>query len=186
MAWTDRLPSVKGFAAFFYVATHWSTISRDFEEYRRQIKDREEWALTMLQYREEIHRLEQERLQRDLSERTERAESEHALVKQYRVELKRTKSLLNWLIRSYLDVVGVLAKILSQEEPSSRQLLLSVLGLETQQLVKAAIASLPPPAQLNLRDIARFRDEVRAELVRSETLSVEIRERADIVKREQS
>ncbi len=42
----QKLPSLKGITAFFYVATHWSTISHDFEVYRQQIEDRERWLKT--------------------------------------------------------------------------------------------------------------------------------------------
>ena len=36
-------------ARTFYVATHWPEISHEREEYRKQIKDREEWARTIIQ-----------------------------------------------------------------------------------------------------------------------------------------
>ena len=44
MRWFEKLPTLSGVGRFIYILTNYKTISGDIEEYRRQIKDREDWA----------------------------------------------------------------------------------------------------------------------------------------------
>lgn len=65
MGWTDKLPSLKGLTAFFYVATHWSAISQDLDAYRSQIEDRNKWIQDLratLEAKEGRFRIEREEL----------------------------------------------------------------------------------------------------------------------------
>ena len=53
-------PSFRGIINYFYVAANWTRISEDIEAYRRQIRDREEWARQMLAQQDQLHQLDQE------------------------------------------------------------------------------------------------------------------------------
>jgi len=63
-----KLPTLKGIGDFFYVATHWSTISAERDEYRRQIKDREEWHQSYKTNVEAIHDIEKKRIEAETQE----------------------------------------------------------------------------------------------------------------------
>lgn len=67
MDWWDKLvaklPSWRGVAYFWYVAAHWENISREFEEYRKRIRDREEWAQRALEGQQVLHQQEKQRLE---------------------------------------------------------------------------------------------------------------------------
>ncbi len=53
-----KLPTWKGTINFFYVATNWSTISGDLEQYRQQIKDRDQWLETYKEkHKEDIEKI---------------------------------------------------------------------------------------------------------------------------------
>lgn len=71
-----RLPTLKGIAEFFYVATHWGTISNDFEQYRRQIKDREDWSRVAEEALRKNHEQEKQRIAKEYEEKFKNAEHE--------------------------------------------------------------------------------------------------------------
>ncbi len=58
----NRLPSWKGITEFFYVASHWGEISHEREEFRHQIKDREDWIKAQEQNLKTIHEQEKQAL----------------------------------------------------------------------------------------------------------------------------
>ena len=67
-----KLPTLKGIADFFYVATHWGTISaersEEREQYRHQIKEREDWLTAHKENLKRIHELEKERMTKEFQE----------------------------------------------------------------------------------------------------------------------
>jgi len=54
----------RGASTFFYLVSHWGEISHEREEYRRQIRDREQWAATMLRNKDALYKIEMERASR--------------------------------------------------------------------------------------------------------------------------
>jgi len=77
-----KLPTWRGITMFFYVASHWDTISNDFEEYRRQIKDREEWSKAAEAILKRNHEEEKQRIFKEHEEKLEKAEGNivHAML----------------------------------------------------------------------------------------------------------
>src|SRR2546425_6857321 len=53
---------LRGVVDVVYVAAHWGEISQEREQYRRQIKDRKEWADAMLRQKDALHAVEKERI----------------------------------------------------------------------------------------------------------------------------
>lgn len=153
MTWTEKLPSLKGIARFFYVATHWDTISHDLEEYRRQIKDREEWAIAMLKGKEELHRLQRERL----TAITEKAEA----------DLHQTTPRLYQVLSDLIDTTKLLGIVLSWENPGFQKLALSPLNPPVRRLVEATIVKVTPrPSPFAaLRDLINVIDKPLAEVL---------------------
>lgn len=175
MAWADKLPSLKGITAFFYVATHWGTISEDLEEYRRQIRDREEWARKMLEGQEELHQLDRKRLEQELVQWKKGAEAWSTLTEKYEAittwysnEMGETIPLLAKLSSELVDAIWLLAQLLSRESPLVRALLLASLKPRLQERIQTTMAELPPPAPEAAQDLtgfAKLRGKILADLL---------------------
>jgi len=67
---------LKGLANFLYVATNWSTISRDFEQYRRQIEDRDRWLKTNEETLRRIYQLEIQKIHTEADDRAKTLEEQ--------------------------------------------------------------------------------------------------------------
>jgi hypothetical protein len=69
----------RGLTTFFYVAAHWSSISRDLEDHRRQSDElarvTKEWARIQLETQEALHRRERLRWEQELALWQQRAEA---------------------------------------------------------------------------------------------------------------
>jgi hypothetical protein len=69
MNWLDtllkKLPTLKGITWFLHVATHWSTFRDELEQYRQQIKDRDEWRKTQAT----MHEAEKQRLAHEFEQK---------------------------------------------------------------------------------------------------------------------
>jgi len=100
MDWLDtlikKIPTLKGIAEFFYVATHWEIFSHEREEYRRQIKDREQWKQAAEQILKTNHDQEKQRITKEYEDKlkTQQDEVVDAFVK---------------LVESYANAVARLA-----------------------------------------------------------------------------
>lgn len=145
MTWWSKLPSltpVKGLIRFFYVWAHWETISADIEGYRRQIKDREDWAKTALELKDKLHEMAKEQFQGEVDAWRTRAEG--------------SKQLADDIGEACGDIVLLLARLLQREGPLTRVLLLNSLDQIPRVLVERMLAKLPPPfppPPLNLKDL---------------------------------
>src|SRR5437867_1249358 len=140
MDWLDtvikKLPTLKGVTAFFYVATHWSTISHDFEEYRRQIKDREDWLKTQGDTLKKLHRLEMAKL-----------------TKEFEGALKGWRDIAIELGEKYTDAV-VRLTMAYYSNPLQWQLDREQLSPQLHQTIEAMLATLPPaPPPQTFNDI---------------------------------
>jgi len=164
MPWYDKLPSlrpIKGVSTFFYLLTHWETISQEYEEFRRQIKDREAWAKTALKVKGELHALDRERLEQQLevwrAEATRRAEAViraadlldkfSANTDALSQELEQVRVLLKRVVTDLLDAIGFLSITVAYDE-RQRGALLSTLQPRMRELVETAISGLPAPGQV--------------------------------------
>jgi len=63
---------MKGLARFFYVVTHWETISEELKKRDERPQAIEEWGRQMLRLQREAHEAEREKLARVLREEAER------------------------------------------------------------------------------------------------------------------
>ena len=64
-----KLPTIRGITWFFYVATNWSTFRDELGEYRKQIKDRDDWRKTQT----EVHENEKQRLTQEFEQKMKTA-----------------------------------------------------------------------------------------------------------------
>lgn len=74
MYWWQRLPSLtplRGLARFFYVWTHWDTISDELKKRDERLQAVEEWARQILNMERETHEAEKRKIQRKLMEQVE-------------------------------------------------------------------------------------------------------------------
>jgi len=69
----NKLPTLKDIAAFFYVSTHWSTISEDLRRYRNQIEDERRWREDNEDQLQKLYKLEEQRLVHEFEQRLENA-----------------------------------------------------------------------------------------------------------------
>lgn len=151
----SKLPSFRGIANWFYVSANWGRISDDFEQYRRQIKDREEWAARSLAQQAELHELALQRTTVELSGWQQLAEqiSQQRDTATTRLEqavdgLQQARSIIEARNNAWADCVMLLAVLLQSESQASRQILCQYLDESTRtgvELVIARIAQLPPP-----------------------------------------
>lgn len=168
MKWADKLPSLKGIARFFYVATHWGTISHDLEAYRRQIKDREEWADRMLKEKDELHKLQQEKIEQDLARWQILAEHGVTLAERANAEREHTTSILKRIFGDLFDTARLLGIVLSWEAPTFQGLILATLQPAARKLVEDTMAKITPRPSgfARLRDLVNVIDTPLAEALR--------------------
>ena len=140
MSWTARLPTLKGFSYFLYVATNWGTLSREIDDYRKQIHDREEW----MKQHAEHHATEKERLQQEAAEWAERAVGAATKAEEAVTELERTNKIVQEMWRELFDSTWLLAVMLSTEAFPTRESLLATLSPILQTLVRGHMDKLPP------------------------------------------
>jgi len=151
MGWATRLisklPSFRGIANYFYVAANWGRISEEQEAYRRQIKDREEWAKQALAQQAQLHDLAQQRATEEA--RLWQAAAERATDQTQRVldTLEKWKQVADQrgetmmtLGNRYVEGMVVLAQVLAKEAPVTRALLMGSLDEATRTTVTALIA----------------------------------------------
>lgn len=69
----NKLPTSKEIAAFFYVSTHWSTISEDLQRYHNQIEDEWQWRSKNKDQLEKLCELEKQKLAREPEQKLENA-----------------------------------------------------------------------------------------------------------------
>jgi hypothetical protein len=138
MDWLDalikKIPTLKGIAEFFYVATHWGVISHEREEYRRQIKDREEWSKAAEQTLKRNHEQEKQRITKEYEEKlkTQQDELVGAIVP---------------LVESYANAVARLA-IHYRLHPLNWELERELLDPPLRKSIEAMMPRLPPPPPL--------------------------------------
>ena len=163
----EKLPTLRGVGTFIYVATNWNTISSDLEGYRRQIKDREEWAKTALDQKDKLHEMAQEQLRREVDTwrtRAERAiemagkvlDTTKDISEVSRAALNASNELTENIIGAWADASLLLARLLQREGPLTQVLLLNSLNDLPRRLVQRMLAALPPPPAappLNLPDL---------------------------------
>ncbi|MBI4254210.1 MAG: hypothetical protein HY616_03995 [Candidatus Rokubacteria bacterium] len=144
-----KLPTLKGMGSFLYVATNWRTISGDFEEYRRQIKDRESWARDMLANQDALHDLAMklhEEATRTWVDRAyeslemakrgmEVAKSVAETLEQTRNALRKSQELTEKLVEDWADCAITLAQWLAEEKPPVRAVVLASLNEASRDLV---------------------------------------------------
>ena len=119
----NKLPTFRGISAVLYVAAHWRDIHHDLEQYRRQIKDREEWAVRMLEQTDRLHALEMQMASAEYERTAERA----------------------------ADLLMLLSVMLLHEEPAERNALLDSLPVATRNVIERAITEIVVPALRELK-----------------------------------
>lgn len=131
MGWLDtlikKIPTLRGIADFFYVATHWSTISHEREEYRRQIKDREDWLKAQEENLKKIHQLETRKITTELE----------GQVKTWHDRALEIGEL-------YVDAL-VRLTVVYYLEPLKWELERHSLNAKLRQTIEGLMATLPPP-----------------------------------------
>ncbi len=148
-----KLPTFKGIADFFYVATHWNNISTEREAeregYRRQIKEREEWLTAHKENLKTIHALEKERMDGEFQKKldaaaatTARATAE-AMTVLYAEEIKTIVAATRQLVDLYDEAATRLA-IFYHFEPLRWELERTHLKPDLKTLVESIMARLPP------------------------------------------
>ena len=143
MTWISDLLSGLGkpfraVATFFYVLFHWQNISHDLDQYRRQIKDREEWAAAMLRNKDALHKIERELV---------RQEKEH-LERELARRAETLKEFIEYFADMYArDITAVMfltARLLAQEGPLTRNLLLGTIANgRVREMLEATIEVVP-------------------------------------------
>lgn len=122
-----KLPTWRGITEFFYVATHWSTISHDFEEHRRQIQSRDEWMKAQEQNLTRIHELEIKKIS---------AEFEH--------QVKSWRDSALHLVELYSEAVLRLS-VFYHFDPLLWALARDGVDPELRERIEGIMARLPPP-----------------------------------------
>jgi hypothetical protein len=159
-----KLPTLKGIADFFYVATHWSTVSTEREEYRRQIKEREEWLTAHKENLKSIHELEKERMTKEFEEQlnvaAENVDKIRAAVEgnvdklsKLREETKAVGTLTLQVLDLYYNAVTRLA-IFYHFDPLLWEIEREqeIIKPELRKIIETTIARLPPlPPTPNVR-----------------------------------
>jgi hypothetical protein len=155
MRWFEKLPTLSGVGRFIYILTNYKTISGDIEEYRRQIKDREDWARSTKEHLEEVHRRDREAMQRQLDEWV-------SLVEHHSTT---TRTVLDGFVDAVValfDSTQLLAGLVPREPDVSRELLLSTLGPLPRGLVVMWQARLSAHATLSIEQILDVRGSISA------------------------
>ena len=122
-----KLPTLKGIADCFYVATHWSTISQEREEYRRQITDRDQWIQSRESTLKKLHELEKEKVTKELE-----------------AKIKDWQDAARWLADPYIDAVIRLA-LFYHLEPLRWEFERSHLNPGLVQSIERVMTNLPKP-----------------------------------------
>lgn len=122
-----KIPTLKGIADFFYVATHWGSISSVFEEYRRQIKDREDWLKTQEQTLKKIFELQKQQV-----------------IGEYEDKLKNAGVVLRDLVNSYSSALATLT-VHYRFHPLEWELVRHSLDPKVREAIESQLKSLPPP-----------------------------------------
>ncbi len=142
-----KLPTWRGFINYFYVAANWGRISEEQEAYRRQIKDREEWARQALAQQAQLHELAQQRAAEQMRQWQELAaraggQVERAMdaLEKMKAEIERRGEVGLWLGNRFVNCMVVLAQVLAEEEPATRALLMRSLDEGTRSSVAGLIA----------------------------------------------
>ncbi|HWO91314.1 MAG TPA: hypothetical protein VNP53_05035 [Methylomirabilota bacterium] len=149
-----KLPTFRGIVNYFYVAANWTRISEEQEAYRRQIKDREEWASRSLAQQAELHDLALQRTTAELAEWRYLAEQAS---EQQGTTAARLEQAINALLRAqeaiearnnaWADCTILLAVLLQTESPASRQLLYQHMDELTSAGVERVIARIAEISQ---------------------------------------
>jgi hypothetical protein len=145
----SKLPSFRGIANWFYVSAHWSHISADFELYRQQIKDREQWSERALAQQSELHHLAMERSHaellawRDLTDKIVEQRDLTVSLAQRAVEgLDQAKRIIEQRDNAMVDCTILLAVLLMREEPAHRALLTQRLTPHTRAAIDFVIGDI--------------------------------------------
>lgn len=141
MEWWDKLleklPSWRGIAYFWYVASHWENISRELGEYRKQIRDREEWAQRALEGQQVLHEQEKQRLEGELRGAVTRAMAGQIVAEQ---EAAEYRAAFERAISSQIDLAFSLGVVLSLLPPDSRPPVLARVPNGPREIVERVIA----------------------------------------------
>lgn len=183
MSWVGdllaKLPTFKGIANFFYIATHWSEISQMLEEYRKQIRDRDDW----LKQQAEHHEYEKARLTQETMGEIQRAQEvaqqgisvAREAIQELKLasaeaakrgeQLQHTQGALQLLGRDLVDSTWLIALLLSTEDGTTRERLLGTLDPTARALIEDHAKRLPPPPPLpSLADFRPSSDMAHVEL----------------------
>ena len=87
-----KLPTVKGFSNYLYVAANWTTISNVFEECNRQTTVYKQWLKDQEETLKKIHELEKQ-----------------AIIKEYEQKFRNAGDAVSRLGESYGEALGRLA-----------------------------------------------------------------------------
>jgi hypothetical protein len=160
-----KLPTMRGIANWFYVSANWGRISEEHDTYRRQIKDREEWAERALGDQAQLHDLVQQRLSAELvawqrmasdlvNQRDDAvAQRDNILAIADRVarSMDASMKLIEDRSTALTNACFLLGVLLSSEGPALQEAVLSRLDADSRQLVARVMAdaiALSPPPQL--------------------------------------
>jgi hypothetical protein len=153
----SKLPSWRGFLNYLYVAANWSRISEELETYRRQIKDREEWAAHTHAQQEQLHKLGMQRAELELQVEREKWARLAAQISEQRDNLGAQRDtileLADRIMASLLqatqiiearsnalaDCTIVLAVLLRFESPANREVFFRPLDEGTRRAVEHMI-----------------------------------------------
>jgi hypothetical protein len=171
----SKLPSFRGIINYVYVAANWSRISEEQETYRRQIKDREEWAARALAQQEQLHKLGMKRVEFELEVEKEKwarlaaqiSEQRDNLGAQRDIALDLAERIMASLLQAtqiieartnaLADCTILLAVLLRTESPAKREVFFQPLDANTRRAVEHMIehiernfppAGPPPPGLL--------------------------------------
>lgn len=170
----DRFPTLRGFAYFFYVATHWGTLSQELDAYRKQIKDRDAWLEAMqkamerqenLAARERNQLIEDQRklaealniLATELDQAEKKRDTAEALLREGRDLLNRTmelaqegSKLTDEFSKHLFALIPLAVRYLLQASPEERSMRLAALPEPIRSSMGRTVESLlrqigPPP-----------------------------------------